>query len=301
MRQSLVFAGALSLLLPGAAAAAEFDVLWTGGNANYNTGIGTLVGKAAAASSNTWDLTFWNEADPVPDFTAFDVLVVGSTFQVDGIVSSGLASGRDGLSYNVPDGYFGLGVSARQVVDNSSAIAAARGERTFLSGQDADWHYLNNQVFRPFNGPEGFLINAVNWAASGAGLGIVSMTDRINAGAGWWTEPGSFLAGEIGTGVRLLNDNSVFIGDGQETFPINAGLTSAGLSNWGTSSHAAFDPIDGYAQINFTGPNSSGLGVTIVTEAFVDGGTTVPPIPLPAGAWLLLGGLAALAGMRRRA
>ncbi len=72
------------------------------------------------------------------------------------------------------------------------------------------------------------MINAANWAASGAGLRIVSMTDRINNNDGWWTADGSFLASEIGTSAFAYGSNTVTRGDGQEDFPINEGPSSAG-------------------------------------------------------------------------
>ena len=281
------------------AAAATINVLWTSGTSAYNT---SIAGVAAAApgfdpdgdGSNDWNLTFWDESvGAAPSFSAYDVLVIGSTYGIDQDYSG--------------SGFFGLGVSARGLIDESAAISAARGERTFLSGQDADWHNLNNIPGRD-DGPLGFMVNAVNWAAAGAGLGIVSMTDRYDAGStrdGWWTADGSFLKDELGAGVVARNTETVAIGAGQEGFPINEGLTTAGLSNWSTSAHAAFlDEIEGYARINFDGV---GGGITIVTAGEEDGGTiggggpTVPPIPLPAGAWLMFGALGTLAGLRRRA
>jgi len=55
-------------------------------------------------------------------------------------------------------------------------------------------------------------------------------------------------------------------------------------------------PFEQGAVANIGDPNDlSGSGVGPLTAA------SVPPIPLPAGAWLLLGGLGALAAMRRRA
>ena len=59
-------------------------------------------------------------------------------------------------------------------------------------------------------------------------------------------------------------------------FPVNEGLTTAGLSNWRLSSHAAFDKnIPGYLSINDAG-SRPGYAVTIVTASEADGGTLGP-------------------------
>ena len=155
INRSLLSAIVALVTLPGLASAAVIDVLWLGGSTNYNTGIETLVDKAASEGTNTWNLTFLKEGDAAPAFGSFDVFVIGSTTGVGADYDTGYASGRDGLNYNVLDGFFGLGVDAQRVIDNSAAITDARGERTFLSGQDADWHYLNNLQAGPFDGPEG--------------------------------------------------------------------------------------------------------------------------------------------------
>ena len=42
-----------------------------------------------------------------------------------------------------------------------------------VTGQDADWHYINCPGPRNFDGPQGFLLDAINWAGSGTGMGAV--------------------------------------------------------------------------------------------------------------------------------
>lgn len=272
---------------PNVASASSIDVLWTSGSAGYNSSIAALgAGQSDDAvsydpngdGSLSWNITFWNAGDTI-DFTSYDVLVAGSSF--------------DSIDF------------AGTVLSSKSDIEAARGSRTFLSGQDADFHYrfgLNND-----NGPRGFLINAVNWAASGTDLGIVSMNDGwAGTGSTWWLDDDSFLKSELDGFAEYFQDESVFLGVGQEGFPVNEGLTSAGLSNWGTSSHAGFSVgIPGYTAINFEGSNSSGRPITIVTQGFAGGGTdggddTMVTVPLPATGWMLLAGLGALGVMRRR-
>jgi len=185
-----------------------------------------------------------------------------------------------------------------------------RGSRTFLTSQDADFHY------RGFpgpidDGPRGFLIDAVNRAASGAGLGIVSLPDGFSGtGSLWWTAEGSFLKAELEGFNQYFQDDSVFLGVGQEGFPVNEGLTSAGLSNWSISSHAGFlASIPGYETIDFEDAGSGGRAITIVTEGFADAPTdpTDPDnpevrgeIPLPAPVAPLALGLAGLGVLRGR-
>ncbi|MGQ8363913.1 hypothetical protein [Glaciecola sp. 1036] len=255
IKQAAVVIGAVLLSIPSQAAV--IDVLWVGGSTSYNANITELANEAAtfdpnSDGNNTWNLTLWdNSVMPTPDFSAYDVLVIGSYLT----------------------GSFNMGQTPDGVLANRAQIENARGSRTLITGQDADWHDLNNRPDQD-DGPKGFLINAVNWAASGTGLGVVAMPDQINS-AGWWMDPESFLRNELMGNVNYFNTNGVFLGAGQETFPINEGLSSAGLSNWNTSSHVIFDDIDGYVGINFEGPNSTGRAITIVTEGQEDGGTTV--------------------------
>ena len=95
----------------------------------------------------------------------------------------------------------------------------------------------------------------------------------------------SVLKDEIG-GARLTGDSeSVVIPTDSEDFPINEGLTSAKLSNWGVASHTYFDKslldaskwkaINDYSVLD--GPNA----VTIVTASEASGSTDPNDIPEP--------------------
>lgn len=288
--KTLLGAAAVALVAASGAHAANINILWTSGNNNYNSRITQLAAQApffdpSGDGALDWTVTFWDDTVvTTPQFENYDVLVIGTS-----------------------DAGFGTGVSFGGVLSNKDPIAAARGSRTFLSGQDADYHFVRNSPSRP--DVAGFMINAVNWAASGTGLGIVSMPDGwAGTGSRWWLNDNSFLKDELDGYATYFQSESVIIGNGQGDFPVNEGLSSAGLSNWGTSSHAGFNgPVPGYTTINYEGSNNSGRAITIVTEGLAGGGTDgdktqdqASVIPLPASGWMLLAGVAALVRARRR-
>lgn len=216
-------------------------VLWYGQSDGYNNAISQLAADAHTFDpwgdgSLGWELDFWNVDDPTPDFSAYDVFV----------------SGR---AYNV-----------QRLLESKDEISAARGKRTFLTGQDADKHYVYDRMTQN-NGPRGFIIDAVNWAGYGQGLGIVSFV------SGWWQKPGSFLQDELSGFVHGTKLDHVIIPTGMDIFPVNEGLTTSGISGWDYSAHAIFKPdIPGYISINDSGRHP-GWAVTIVTESEVRGGT----------------------------
>ena len=139
-------------------------------------------------------------------------------------------------------------------------------------------------------------MNAVNWAASGTGLGIVSMVDRYNNDNGWWTNDNSFLKDELGSAPFFYQNDDVDIGLGHSIFPVNEGLTDAGLSDWFTSSHACLSDVTNYTAINIAGAGAqAGCSVTIVSAGSAgggtDGGDNPDVVPVPASGWLLLCGV----------
>lgn len=282
----------LAVLTFNSANAAVIDVLWLSGNTNYNNSISTLAagGTNDAANydplgdgSNSWNISFWTNGAAVPDLSIFDALVIGSTCY---------GALNDSCSGN--NGFFGLDIYADNILNNKSAIESARGSRTFVSGQDADWHFTRDGSSTDRADSRAFLVNAVNWAASGTGLGIVALADghRVSPGNGWINDDDSFLKDEIG-GARATGDSeSVLIPTDSESFPINEGLTSTKLSGWGTSSHTYFDKnsldTSKWKAINDYGVLGGPNAVTIVTASEAGGGTGGPQdIPEP-GSILLL-------------
>lgn len=284
----------LALSIAGAVQAQEtVDVLWYGDDATYNSNLVSLAADAASWDPEgdgflNWNLTIWDGDDATaPDFGLFDAFVVGSYA-----------------------GYVEYGGDAdyAPLLSAESEISDARGSRTFLSGQDADYHtFYDSDPQAP-----GFLYNAVNWAASGTGLGIVALADGwAGTGSRWWDQSTSFLYEDMlgvgGTGTDMADyyqEESVVIPGSSTGYPVNEGLTSSGLSNWGVSAHVVFDKdvaaARGYTSINDAG-SRDGWAVTILTESEASGGTTGPtPVPEPSSLMLLSSGLLALAGFAGR-
>ena len=257
LKLSALFAAALVLgSLP--AFAGTINILWytggvtsSGGSAgtSYTDAINNLVLQEESAfnvaSVNTWNVTFWDSgAMPTGPFN----VLVGASPQ--------------GSWSSYPD-YSGTSALMTSPGTNSAADYG----RVMLTGQDADWHYQYGPGPTSFDGPAGFLIDAINWAGSGTGMGGVFLGSTGN---------GIFS----GLGTDSGGDNTVVIPGAYSAFPINVGLTSDGLSNWGTSAHTSFNGYDTtqWAGIN-VGPdlgldaNGNPIPITIVTAETAGGGT----------------------------
>lgn len=281
MRKKLSLLLVVATVLVAAGSAAEsavIDVLWYSGgvssSANYKGDIGTtLVSQAAANTSmNTWNITWWDAgAKPAGDF---DVLVTVSN-----------------------EGYWNTGPSFGALDTAWSGITF--GDRLMVTGQDADWHYLNtggHQSNSNFDSSQGFLIDAINWAGSGTGMGAVFLSSNVSPD---WIPSSKFP----GLGTRTTNHgNDVTIPGAYASFPINEGLTSAGLSNWSSSHHDFWNGYDTnlWTPINMT-TDSGGGAVTLVSAATDDGGTKGEiPEPSTVIIWSLLGVLGIAVGWCRR-
>lgn len=219
--------------------------------------LASVVHTLPQSDGSSWNLTYWDATSAAPDFSAYNVLVVesGESFRTGATPGGPLA---------IPN-YSGI-------LDNKVAIEAARGDRTFITGADSDFHALRGDTGNIpddpnapdgggkcapaltasgcWDGAVGHSVNAINWAGSGNGLGIVSFLDGEHPGSFWWTNANSFLRDELAGHVDYAgSDQNPVINPLQAGYLFNSGLTSQGLSDWDNSFHATFLPIDGYTQI----------------------------------------------------
>ena len=269
----------LPLLFAGTTSAATIDVLWVSGSATYNNNISQLAAGNSLDAVNydplgdgslSWNIDFWQ--DGTVDFATYDVLVIGSS-----------CVGGTGGTCNDTSGFYNLGVLPQNnVLQQEAAISAARGDRTFVSGQDADWHFMNDSSSTDRADARAFLVNAVNWAGSGTGMGVVALADGHSTGGagnlGWLANANSFLFDDFKDSRNVGDSENVLIPAASASFPINEGLTSSSLSGWGTSSHTYFtkanlDPSE-WLSINDYGVLGGDNAVTIVTASQASGGTT---------------------------
>jgi hypothetical protein len=267
-----------SLSFTSSTQGASIDVLWytyAHPDSRYQQDIARLahiVHTLPPSKGTRWNLTFWDAGSTIPDLARFDVLVIES--------GEAFLTGPPNGPPAMPN-YTG-------VLDNRAAIEAARGDRIFITGADSDFHAIRGDtgnipddsgapdgggkcipaITSPdcWDGALGHLVNAVNWAGSGNGLGIVSFLDGEHAGSFWWTHENSFLRSELDGKVDYAGSEQAPVLDPlQANHPLNCGLTSRGLSNWDKSFHAFFLPVEGYTPIIGSSQNP-GQAVAIATS-----------------------------------
>ncbi|MGH8685365.1 MAG: PEP-CTERM sorting domain-containing protein, partial [Nitrosospira sp.] len=214
--------------------------------------LSSMVHTLPQSNGSSWNLNYWDAGSAAPEFTAFDVLVIES--------GEAFRTGAPGGPLATPN-YSGI-------LDNKAAIEAARGDRTFITAADSDFHAIRGDTGNIpdsegggrcapaltssdcWDGALGHSVNAVNWAGSGNGLGVVSFLDGEHAGSFWWTNVNSFLHSELDGRVGYGgSEQNPVINPLQAAHPLNSGLTSKGLSDWDNSFHAFLLPVDGYTSI----------------------------------------------------
>jgi fibronectin-binding autotransporter adhesin len=227
---------AVGLAAGGTANAQNLNVLWYG-SSGYNTGIDALSTPGTGdPSTTTWTITNDNTTTaPGAAISTFNAVIVGS---------------------DQPVGFL---------------TAAMLGDRILMTGQDADYHLNISPGPANFDGPRGFLRDAVNWAGAGTGTGFVFLDPS----------PATLAAlGITGLGTLGGADDTVNIPSAYSAYPINTGLTSAGISHWSTASHESWTGTD-TTQWTGINTNSSGGYVTIVSAATAGGGAagvSTPPV-----------------------
>ncbi len=234
-----------------------------------------------------WRVAFFRPGSPPPAFGRYHVLVIhsGEAFHTG---QHPPPAGPDTRSGGASPDYSGI-------LKNKTAIEVARGDRTFITGADADVHMISGDSGNApldssgrrlacsppitgrscWDGALGHLVNAVNWAGSGSGLGIVSLVAGEFPGSEWWLHRDSFLRAELLGHVTLWGpgrrENEPAIPVAAQRHPLNAGLTSKGLSHWNNSFHGGIShSIPGYVAI----VNSTRYANTAVAVAIDKSGAT---------------------------
>lgn len=251
-----------------AAAQSSIKVLWyryASSTSHYSSVANLLAAKAhlfQQSSGVRWELSFFGPGDPAPEFSRYNVLVIesGEAFRTG-------PNRNSDLERATPD-YSGI-------LRNRAAIIAARGDRTFISATDGDLHALRgdsgaaapDDMQWRWDGARGHFINAVNWAGSGKGLGIVAWCDCEFPGAAWWQHADSFLRDELAGRVKYFRDNAPIIPDPAARLYLHHGLTSKGLSNWHVSFHGGFRlPLPGYTPLILSS-SEPGYALAIASSA----------------------------------
>jgi hypothetical protein len=258
---------ALALCLPASAFAAEvIDVLWyayspEGAESRYRErmrGIGAQVPRLTDGEVS-WRITFFGPGE-TPNFRAYDVLVTESSFLW-------VFDGSDGPDY---DG----------LLDNEAGLAAARGNRILLTGASGLDMVGEGSAATVQDSDVGLLINWVNWAGSGSGLGVVALDDEDRL---WKRSARSFLRFEADAATDFYYDccGGGAIPAYARDWPINRGISDATMRRLGeqTSSFKLPEP-PGYKAIAIAPALDARVGPSapaVITESQAAGSTVPPP------------------------
>lgn len=251
---------------------ATIDVLWYTYGAPtslYRSQVLDLANRAATMPESAkvqWRVTFFGPTDPAPTFADYDVLVIQN--------AEGFRTRPTPTDPDLTPDYAGI-------LNNKLSIEAARGDRTLISGSDADFHAIRGDsgncspidVCFLYDGAVGYVVNAINWAGNGQGMGVVSFYHGELTGGFWWNHPNSFLSAELSGRYSAARDNQPPI---VADLPLNRALTPTGLSNWTNAFHGRFADIPGYTGVQFAA-SAPTLALSIATTAFV----SAPAGPAP--------------------
>lgn len=267
-----------SLGFTALAQAASINVLWytyADPASEYRqkvSQLSSIVHTLPQSDGSSWNLSYWDAGSSAPNLTAFDVLVIQS--------GEAFRTGPPNGPLATPN-YSGI-------LENKAAIDFARGDRTFITTADSDFHTIRGDTGNIpddpsapdgggkcapaisgadcWDGALGHTVNAVNWAGKGNGLGIVSFLDGEHPGSFWWTHENSFLREELeGKVIYGGTEQNPVITSQQAAHPINFGVTAQGLSDWDNSFHAFILPVDGYNQVVDSG-SRPGFTLAIATS-----------------------------------
>ena len=140
---------------------------------------------------------------------------------------------------------------------NTTFQAGFAFSRVLLIGMDPDAHHPSSEASSTL------MLNALQWVAQGSKPGLIVLADSY-AHLDWL--PPSWGVPVPATSCLDL----VQIDPAQAGHPVNAGLTSAVLSNWGCSVHSYFSAdIGGWTTLHRLSPG--GEPITVVRELCVGG------------------------------
>ena len=122
--------------MASSAQATALNVLWytyADPASEYRASIALLADTVQTlpySAGQGWNLTYFDPGSVTPDFSAYDVLVIES--------GEAFRTGAPGAALATPN-YAGI-------LGNRALIAAARGERTFITSSDADFHAVRGNT-----------------------------------------------------------------------------------------------------------------------------------------------------------